>query len=103
MIALKGIIFQCKEIVKYWKLSKWDAMVWIVTFVTTLVFQISYGLAVGVAVSLLSIFLQGHKPYTCLLGVVPNTDLYLDLKRYKGVTKSLKNLEINDLMTISFV
>jgi solute carrier family 26 protein len=83
VVALKGMLFQCQSIVKYWKLSKWDALVWIVTFSTTLFIQIGYGLAAGVAVSLLSVFIQGYKPYTCLLGVVPNTDLYLDIKRYK--------------------
>ncbi|KAJ8926282.1 hypothetical protein NQ314_021359 [Rhamnusium bicolor] len=84
VIALKGMLLQFTSIVKYWRLSKWDAVVWIITFATTLFIQISYGLAAGVAVSLLSIFIQGYKPYTCLLGVVPNTDLYLDIKRYRG-------------------
>ncbi|EFA05376.1 prestin isoform X2 [Tribolium castaneum] len=83
VVALKGMLFQCQSIVRYWKLSKWDALVWTVTFCTTLFVQIGYGLAAGVAVSLLSVFIQGYKPYTCLLGVVPNTDLYLDIKRYK--------------------
>ncbi|XP_044260384.1 prestin-like isoform X1 [Tribolium madens] len=83
VVALKGMLFQCQSIVKYWKLSKWDTLVWVVTFCTTLFIQIGYGLAAGVAVSLLSVFIQGYKPYTCLLGVVPNTDLYLDIKRYK--------------------
>lgn len=77
---------QCTAFIKFWKLSTWDGIVWIITFVTTLFVQISYGLAAGVAVSLLSIFIQGYKPYTCLLGIVPNTDLYLDIKRYKGVS-----------------
>lgn len=71
---------------KYWRLSKWDALVWIVTFGTTLILQISYGLAAGIVVSLLSIFIQGYTPYSCLLGVIPDTDLYLDIKRYKTVT-----------------
>ncbi|KAG5891410.1 hypothetical protein JTB14_031477 [Gonioctena quinquepunctata] len=85
VVALQGMLLQCTSCVRYWRLSRWDGIVWIVTFVTTLFVQISYGLAAGVAVSLLSIFLQGYKPYTCILGEVPNTDLYLDIKRYKGV------------------
>ncbi|KAJ8960678.1 hypothetical protein NQ317_012329 [Molorchus minor] len=84
VVALKGMILQFTSIVRYWRLSKWDAVVWLVTFGTTLFVQIGYGLAAGVAVSLISIFIQGYKPYTCLLGVVPNTDLYLDIKRYKA-------------------
>ncbi|CAG9821141.1 unnamed protein product [Phaedon cochleariae] len=84
VVALKGMLLQCTAVVRYWRLSRWDGITWIVTFATTLFVQISYGLAAGVAVSLLSIFVQGYKPYTCLLGAVPNTDLYLDIKRYKG-------------------
>lgn len=68
---------------------RWDGVVWLVTFFTTVLVQISYGLAAGVVVSLTSVFVQGYRPYTCLLGVVPNTDLYLDIKRYKGVSLDL--------------
>lgn len=85
VVALKGMILQCFDFKKYLKLSKWDASVWIVTFTTTLLVDISVGLAAGVAASLTTLFLQGYMPYVCLLGVVPNTDLYLDVKRYKGV------------------
>nr|XP_023014676.1 solute carrier family 26 member 6-like [Leptinotarsa decemlineata] len=84
VIALQGMLRQCTSCIRYWRLSRWDGIVWVVTFVTTLFVQISYGLAAGVAISLLSIFIQGYKPYTCMLGEVPNTDLYLDIKRYKG-------------------
>uniref|UniRef100_A0A6P7GST4 Solute carrier family 26 member 6-like n=1 Tax=Diabrotica virgifera virgifera TaxID=50390 RepID=A0A6P7GST4_DIAVI len=86
VVALKGMLLQCTLLPRYWRLSRWDAIVWIVTFSVTCFVQISYGLAAGVGVSLLSIFVQGYKPYTCLLGIVPNTDLYLDIKRYKGTT-----------------
>ncbi|RZC35028.1 Sulfate transp and/or STAS domain containing protein, partial [Asbolus verrucosus] len=93
VVALKGMLLQFTSIVKYWKLSKWDALVWIITFCATLFIQISWGLAAGVALSLLSVFIQGYKPYTCLLGVVPDTDLYLDLKRYKKA-QEIPNIKI---------
>lgn len=79
------MLMQAVMLKKYWRLSKWDAAVWIVTFLTTVIVSIDIGLLSGVVISLISIFVQGHRPYTCLLGVVPNTDLYLDCKRYKGV------------------
>ncbi|CAH1111882.1 unnamed protein product [Psylliodes chrysocephalus] len=93
VVALKGMLLQCSSILKYWRLSRWDALVWIITFCVTLFIQISYGLAAGVAISLMSIFIQGYKPYTCLLGIVPNTDLYLDIKRYKGA-KEIEGVKI---------
>lgn len=88
-MALKGMIMKCTMIKTYWRLSKWDALVWIVTFFTTVFVDISIGLGAGVVVSLFSVFIQGYTPYACLLGVVPNTDLYLDVKRYKGVSRTI--------------
>lgn len=88
MVALKGMLMQCTELKKYWKLSKWDAAVWLVTFTVTAFVDIAFGLLAGVTVSLLSVFIQGYTPYSCLLGNVPSTDLYLDMKRYKGVGSS---------------
>ncbi|KAI4455182.1 sulfate transporter [Holotrichia oblita] len=85
VVALKGMLMQAVMLKKFWRLSKWDAIVWIITFLTTVVVSIDIGLLSGIVISLISIFVRGQRPYTCLLGVVPNTDLYLDCKRYKGV------------------
>lgn len=86
VVALKGMLMQWTMVKTYWRLSKWDALVWFVTFFTTVFVDISIGLAAGVVVSLFSVFIQGYTPYACLLGVVPNTDLYLDIKRYQAVS-----------------
>lgn len=63
-----------------------DALVWLSTFLAVVLVGIDIGLLVGVLMSLISIFLLGFKPYTCLLGSVAGTDFYLDTKRYKGVS-----------------
>lgn len=86
MVALKSMILQFTSLKTYWRLSKWDALVWLVTFLTTVFVGIDVGLLAGILTSMLSIFAQGYLPYSCLLGVLPKTDLYLDLKRYKGVS-----------------
>ncbi|XP_063234743.1 pendrin-like isoform X2 [Bacillus rossius redtenbacheri] len=84
VVALKGLLMQVSHVVKFWRLSVLDGVVWLVTFLTVVLVSIDLGLLAGVAISLVCIFIQSMKPYTCLLGVVPNTDLYLDLNRYKG-------------------
>lgn len=83
--AIWPAVMQFTMITTYWKLSKWDAAIWLTAYSVTLFINIGLALGLGLALSLLSIFLQGYKPYACLLGVVPNTDLYLDLDRYKAV------------------
>lgn len=80
------MLLQVKDFFHFWKLSKMDAVVWLVTFVTVAFISIDIGLLVGVCLSLVTIFALGCKPYMCLLGHVPHTDLYLDINRYKSVS-----------------
>ncbi|XP_012284299.1 solute carrier family 26 member 6 [Orussus abietinus] len=87
VVALKGMFLQAKELIKFWALSKYDATVWLVTVFSVVFLSIDIGLLAGLVTSLGSILIQSIKPYTCLLGHVPNTDLYLDLLRYKGTTE----------------
>lgn len=76
---------QAKQLSRFWKLSKLDGIVWIVTVLTVVLVSIDVGLLAGLITSLASILLLSIKPHICLLGRVPNTDLYLDVSRYRGV------------------
>lgn len=82
-------MLQTKDFIKFYKLSHLDAVVWIVTFLSVVIIAIDVGLAVGIVMSIACIFIRGLKPYTCLLGIVPKTDFYLDISRYKAVSGSL--------------
>lgn len=81
---------QAKQLIKFWKLNKYDALIWIVTFLIVVIVNIDIGLLLGIMMSLVIILLQSIRPYTCLLGHIPNTDLYLDLSRYKAVCHFFK-------------
>ncbi|XP_011313733.1 solute carrier family 26 member 6 isoform X1 [Fopius arisanus] len=85
VVALKGMLLQAKQLPRFWRLSKLDGMVWIVTVLTVVLIGIDIGLLAGLLTSVASILLLSIKPYACLLGHVPNTDLYLDLTRYKSI------------------
>lgn len=98
-MALKGMLVQVTALFRFWKLSKMDAAVWLVTFLTVVFVSIDMGLLLGVAMSLITILVLGFKPYTCLLGSIPHTDLYLDVNRYKGVSNC--NSCLNCLRTFS--
>lgn len=52
IVALKGILVKFKDFHEYWCSSKLDAFVWIVTFSTVISLGITYGLAVGIMLSL---------------------------------------------------
>lgn len=93
LVALKGMLMQIQDFFKFLRLSKLDAAVWMITFLSVAFISIDLGLLIGVILSLLSILMLGLKPYTCLLGPVPHTDLYLDIRRYKGV-RELRGIKI---------
>lgn len=84
VVSLKGMFMQMKELAKFWGLSKLDAMVWLITFLVTLIVNIDIGLGAGLLASVGALFCRSQKPYTCLLGRVLDTDLYLDTKRYRA-------------------
>ncbi|KAJ8893258.1 hypothetical protein PR048_005849 [Dryococelus australis] len=88
IVALKGMLLQVCKVPKFCRLSILDGIVWMVTFFTVVLVDIDFGLLAGVVISLVSIFIQGMKPYTCLLGTIPDTDLYLDMNKYKGKQSS---------------
>ncbi|XP_058832839.1 solute carrier family 26 member 10-like [Topomyia yanbarensis] len=84
MVALRGPLMQVTQFIDFWRLSSIDAVVWMGTFLTTVLVSIDIGLLVGAGLSICSIFIRGMKSYTCVLENVANTDLYLDTSRYKG-------------------
>lgn len=91
VVSLKGLLVQVTQVEQFWRQSAMDAIVWVVTFLTVVLVAIDIGLLVGILLSIGCIFLCGMKPYTCLLENVPNTELYLDVNHYKGVSTSFKN------------
>ncbi|KAK2579316.1 hypothetical protein KPH14_008268 [Odynerus spinipes] len=93
VVALKGMLQQATHLIKFWKLSKSDATIWIVTFLIVILVNIDVGLLAGLLISLAIVLLQSIRPYTCLLGHIPNSDLYLDLNRYKAA-KEIEGIKI---------
>ncbi|XP_035893216.1 solute carrier family 26 member 10-like [Anopheles stephensi] len=85
VVSLKGLLMQVTQLKSFWRQSWIDGMVWILTFLSVVLFAIDIGLLVGIVLSVCCIFFRALKPYTCLLGNVPNTDIYLDVKRYDGL------------------
>lgn len=84
VVSLKGLFMQVFDLVKFSKLSKVDACVWLVTFVITVVINIDIGLCAGLVASIGSLFFRSQTAYVCLMGRVMKTDIYLDVKRYRA-------------------
>ena len=60
-----------------------EMVVWLTTFLTVVLVDIDIGLLIGVIFSLMVLYIKGYKSTHALLGVVPDTDIYVDLKNHK--------------------
>ncbi|XP_018335146.1 solute carrier family 26 member 6-like [Agrilus planipennis] len=87
IVAVKGMLMNVKDFFKFLKLSKADAAVWLCTFLSVIIIGVDVGLLTGICLSLVCVLIAGLKPFACLLGYLPHTDLYLDITRYKGVAE----------------
>nr|AKN21614.1 slc26a-10 [Schmidtea mediterranea] len=81
--SLKGILSQVKELPRLYNLSKLDFEVWIVSFVATILLNVPYGLFVGFIFSLMTVYMRFHNPKSSILGKLPHTNIYQNVKTYK--------------------
>jgi len=88
VVSLKGMFMQVKDFPVILRKSKMDAVVWMGTFLVSVLWDIDYGLGAGLLLSMLSILLYGQKLQIYPLGKVPNNDLYLDVRHYQVVSSS---------------
>ncbi|XP_055881917.1 prestin-like isoform X4 [Biomphalaria glabrata] len=93
LVALKGMFKQFADLIALWKISLFDFATWLVTFCATVFLDVDLGLLVGVVFALLTVIMKSQRPYSCLLGQVPGTDIYRDISVYK-VAKEIPNIKI---------
>ncbi|NXD22211.1 S26A6 protein, partial [Spelaeornis formosus] len=80
---LKGMFKQFNDFCTLWKSNKVDLVVWIVTFIATLLLNLDIGLAVSVAFGLLTVIFRTQLPHYSMLGRISNTDVYKDVMEYE--------------------
>eukprot|EP00054_Salpingoeca_dolichothecata_P030486 m.248704 g.248704 ORF g.248704 m.248704 type:complete len:259 (+) comp26672_c2_seq9:1336-2112(+) len=85
-MALQGLFKQFSDMVRYWKTNLNDFIMWISTFLAVLVFGVSYGLFIGIAVSLILILRATVAPPARVLTQLCDTEMYFDANRVKQET-----------------
>ncbi|NXX18577.1 S26A6 protein, partial [Podargus strigoides] len=83
IINLKGMFKQFSDLRTLWKSNRVDLMVWIVTFVATLLLNLDIGLGASVAFGLLTVIFRTQLPHYSMLGRISNTDVYRDVAEYQ--------------------
>uniref|UniRef100_A0A8C6SGM3 Solute carrier family 26 member 6 n=1 Tax=Neogobius melanostomus TaxID=47308 RepID=A0A8C6SGM3_9GOBI len=91
-VNLQGIMKQFMDIPALWRSNRIDMVVWIVTFVLTVLLNPDIGLAASIAFSLLTVIFRTQLPTYSLLGQIPDTDIYRPLNSYEQV-QSLEHLQ----------
>uniref|UniRef100_A0A8C1GDT6 Si:ch211-117c9.2 n=1 Tax=Cyprinus carpio TaxID=7962 RepID=A0A8C1GDT6_CYPCA len=82
-VNLKGMFMQCQDIPALWRSSRVDLLVWLVTFLCTVLLNLDLGLAASITFTLLTVICRTQRPRYSLLGRVPDTELYLETESYK--------------------
>uniref|UniRef100_A0A8C4DL15 Solute carrier family 26 member 6 n=1 Tax=Dicentrarchus labrax TaxID=13489 RepID=A0A8C4DL15_DICLA len=84
-VNLHGMMKQFMDIPALWKSNKVDMVVWVVTFILTVLFNPDLGLAASIGFSMLTVIFRTQLPQYSLLGQVPDTDIYRPLEDYNQV------------------
>ncbi|KAL5110946.1 Solute carrier family 26 member 9 [Taenia crassiceps] len=92
-VALTSTFKKALDLKRLWKVSKIDASIWLVSFLTTFAVDIIYGVGVGFIYSILTVVSRSQYGGRFLLGEAKNTDLYSELKRFEEV-RELESIKI---------
>uniref|UniRef100_A0A8C5G9F5 Solute carrier family 26 member 6-like n=1 Tax=Gouania willdenowi TaxID=441366 RepID=A0A8C5G9F5_GOUWI len=84
-VNLKGMFKQFMDVPMLWRTNKVDLLVWLVTFTSTILFNLDLGLAISIGFSMLTIIFRTQLPRYSILGNVPGTELYLDTNTYQEI------------------
>jgi len=88
MVAVFGLI-EWEEARTLWKTDRRDFGLMMLTFVATLTLGIEQGILTGVIASLVVMIYQSSTPHTAVMGRLPDTETYRNLKRNpKALTQS---------------
>lgn len=81
MVAVFGLV-DVAEIKHLWQVKKSDLALLAITFAATLTLGIEEGIATGVGASLLWFVVRTTRPHFAVLGRLPNTDAYRNVKNH---------------------
>uniref|UniRef100_A0A8B9L4G5 Solute carrier family 26 member 6 n=1 Tax=Astyanax mexicanus TaxID=7994 RepID=A0A8B9L4G5_ASTMX len=84
-VNLKGMFKQYSDILTLWRTSKIDLLVWLVTWVSTVLFNLDMGLGASIGFALLTVIFRTQRPRYSVLGHLPGTELYLDMETHTQV------------------
>ncbi|CAH8542372.1 unnamed protein product [Heterobilharzia americana] len=87
VVSLESIFLQITDLPKLYRASIYDMLIWLVTFLATTFIDVPIGLVIGLCFSLLTVLYRTQSSYYYELGQIPNTNIYVDVKKYDEAIK----------------
>ncbi len=103
LVASITMILQFRDLKRFAQQGYSEISVWIVTFLTVVITDIPIGLWVGLFASALTFYIKGWKNYSHILGVLPNTDIYVDIETHETAVEIPKIKIFRYCGSINFV
>lgn len=85
IVAQKSMVMQFGDFVKYWKVSKWEGLIWLVTFSSVILLGLDIGLGVGVFFSILTVVMRFYSPQLKRMGQLTDSDAYVDIENHERI------------------
>ncbi|PAA53822.1 hypothetical protein BOX15_Mlig028371g1, partial [Macrostomum lignano] len=83
IVNLKNMILQVEQLPRLWRTNRYDFAIFLVTLAGILGLDLPIGLLIGVVFSLATVIFRTQAPKAYLLGRLPNTDIYRNIKKHK--------------------
>ena len=83
LVAVKGL-FNIKEGIHLWQTHRQDFTLMLITFLSTLLLGIEWGVLVGVVLSLGMIIYRTSRAHIAILGQLPNSNHYRNIRRFEN-------------------
>ncbi|XP_060759518.1 solute carrier family 26 member 3, tandem duplicate 2 [Neoarius graeffei] len=88
IVNLKGMLMQIREVPYLWRKDRPDCVVWVVTYVASILLGLDIGLAVGLGAEMIALLFRTQFPHCCVLANIPGTDIYRNRKDYVNMYES---------------
>lgn len=79
VVALKGMFLQIYDLPKAYNESSLNALVWIASFLCTVLLDIEYGLGIGLLFSIFTLVWRSNRPQVSVLGIYSESNVYVDI------------------------
>jgi len=88
-IVISGVLnlLDFDEAIYLWRVHKLDFFIWFISFLGTIFLGAEKGIGIAVIISLLSVIYESAYPHTAVLGKLPGTNVYRNIKQYPNAQR----------------